>query len=70
MRRPEVIVIGGGQGGLCTSYHLADRGIDHIVLERGGVGGQLVDTPMGQFHPGHPELDHPPAGGAVSRSRS
>ncbi len=38
MRRPEVIVIGGGQGGLCTSYHLADRGIDHIVMERGALG--------------------------------
>ena len=38
MRRPEVIVIGAGQGGLCTSYYLADREIDHVVLERGVLG--------------------------------
>lgn len=34
MSRPEVIIIGAGQGGLCTSYCLSDRGIDHVVLER------------------------------------
>ena len=38
MRRPEVIVIGAGQGGLCTSYCLTEHGIDHIVLERGVLG--------------------------------
>ena len=35
----------------------------------GGVGGQLVETPMGQLQPGHPELDHPPAGSGVSGAR-
>ena len=39
MRRPEVIVIGAGQGGLCTSYCLTEHGIDHVVLERGVLGG-------------------------------
>lgn len=29
----ESIVIGAGQAGLSTSYHLARRGIDHIVLD-------------------------------------
>ena len=38
MRQPDVIVIGAGQAGLCTSYYLADRGIDHAVLERGVLG--------------------------------
>lgn len=32
--RHEVIVIGAGQAGLSVSYHLARKGIDHIVLER------------------------------------
>jgi putative flavoprotein involved in K+ transport len=32
-----VIVIGGGQSGLATSFCLTERGIDHIVLERGLV---------------------------------
>jgi putative flavoprotein involved in K+ transport len=31
-------VIGGGQAGLATSYHLTARGIEHVVLERRRVG--------------------------------
>src|SRR6185436_15701562 len=37
MARTDVIVIGAGQAGLAMSRHLADRGIDHAVLERGHV---------------------------------
>lgn len=33
----ETIVVGGGQAGLSMSYHLARRGREHIVLERGRV---------------------------------
>jgi putative flavoprotein involved in K+ transport len=34
----EAMVIGAGQAGLAASYHLARRGIEHLVGERGGVG--------------------------------
>ena len=34
----EAIVIGAGQAGLATSYCLRQRGIDHLVLERAGIG--------------------------------
>ena len=47
MRGPEVIIIGAGQAGLCTSYFLSDGGIDHVVLERGWrgtVGGRAGGT--------------------------
>ena len=37
MRRTDVVVIGAGQAGLAMSRCLADRGIDHVVLERGRV---------------------------------
>ncbi len=37
MTRVPVVVIGGGQAGLAMSHHLGDRGIDHVVLERGEV---------------------------------
>jgi len=37
MHRTNTIVIGAGQAGLATSRCLTDRGIDHIVLERGTV---------------------------------
>ena len=36
MRTP-VVVIGAGQAGLAMSHRLTDRGIDHVVLERGEV---------------------------------
>jgi putative flavoprotein involved in K+ transport len=39
-RRPahvKVAVIGGGQAGLAMSYNLAQRGIDHIVLEKNRI---------------------------------
>lgn len=37
MRHTDVIVIGAGQAGLAMSHCLGQRGIDHIVLERGTV---------------------------------
>ncbi len=37
MRRTDVVVVGGGQAGLAMSRSLADRGITHVVLERGRV---------------------------------
>ena len=31
------MVVGAGHCGLAASYHLTQRGIDHVVLERGEV---------------------------------
>lgn len=36
-RSEDVVIIGGGQAGLAMSRCLQDRGIDHVVLERGRV---------------------------------
>jgi putative flavoprotein involved in K+ transport len=36
--RTEVVVIGGGQAGLAMSHCLAERRIEHVVLERGRIG--------------------------------
>jgi putative flavoprotein involved in K+ transport len=33
----EVLVVGAGQAGVAISEHLAARGIDHVVLERGRI---------------------------------
>jgi len=33
----EIVVIGGGQAGLCTSFFLARYGQEHVVLEQGRV---------------------------------
>ncbi len=34
----ETVIIGGGQAGLATSYHLSQLGREHVVLERQRVG--------------------------------
>ena len=55
MPHVPVVVVGAGHCGLATSRHLADRSIDHVVLERGEVaqvrrvllleaGGDLGET--------------------------
>lgn len=30
----DVVIVGGGQAGLCVSYYLKKAGIDHVVLEK------------------------------------
>lgn len=37
MRHATTIIIGAGQSGLAMSKHLGDRGVDHVILERGDV---------------------------------
>ena len=37
MNRIDTLIIGGGQAGLAMSRCLADRDVDHVVLERGRV---------------------------------
>src|SRR4028119_489342 len=34
----STVVIGAGQAGLANSYELTQRGLDHVVLERGRIG--------------------------------
>ena len=38
MRRTTTIIIGAGHAGLAMSRCLSERGIDHVVLERGEIG--------------------------------
>ncbi|MCX8253877.1 FAD-dependent oxidoreductase [Beijerinckiaceae bacterium RH AL1] len=33
-----VVIVGGGQAGLCTSWFLKQRGIGHVVLEKNSIG--------------------------------
>lgn len=37
----ETIIIGGGQGGLATSYYLSQRGYEHIILEQAAQAGNV-----------------------------
>ncbi len=47
--RVEVAVIGGGQAGLAASWHLVQRGIDHVVLERDTVAHDWRDRRWDAF---------------------
>lgn len=38
MRDIDTVIIGGGQAGLAMSRCLTDRGVEHVVLERGRIG--------------------------------
>jgi putative flavoprotein involved in K+ transport len=38
MNVTDTVVIGAGQAGLAMSHCLAERAVDHVVLERGRVG--------------------------------
>ncbi|NGO06531.1 MSMEG_0569 family flavin-dependent oxidoreductase [Streptomyces sp. HC44] len=67
-----VAVIGGGQAGLSVSYHLRQRGIEHIVVEAHRVGHEWRErrwdsfclvTPNWQCRlPGHPYQGPDPDG--------
>ena len=44
-----VIVIGGGQAGLSISWHLTQRGIEHVVLERETIAHEWKDSRWDNF---------------------
>ncbi len=44
-----VAVIGGGQAGLSMSYHLLQRGIDHVLLEAKQAGGDWQERRWDSF---------------------
>ena len=56
-RRVSVAVIGGGYTGLSTALHLAERGIDTVVLEAHEPGWGASGRNGGQVNPG---LKHDP----------
>ena len=59
----DTVIIGAGQAGLSASYCLTQRGVDHVLLERGRVGetwraerwdGFFLNTPNWSLQlPGH-----------------
>lgn len=71
-RELPVVVVGGGQAGLSVSWHLTQRGVEHVVLERHRVGHEwrtrrwdsfCLVTPNWQCDlPGHPYTGPDPDG--------
>ena len=51
----DLIVVGSGPAGLTAAFYAAREGIDTLVIERGGVGGQAGVTEKLDNFPGFPE---------------
>lgn len=49
MTHLPVVVIGAGQAGLSLSWHLKDRGVEHVVLERHRYAAQWRDARWDTF---------------------
>jgi len=51
----DLVVVGGGPTGLTAALYAAREGLDALVVERGGLGGQAGVTERLDNYPGFPE---------------
>ena len=51
----DVLIIGGGPTGLSAAIYTAREGMDTLVIEKGGLGGQAAITQEIENYPGFPE---------------
>lgn len=51
----DLIVVGSGPAGLTAAFYAAREGIETLVIERGGIGGQTGVTERLDNFPGFPE---------------
>ncbi len=51
----DAAVVGGGPAGLAAAIYAAREGIDSVVIERSGLGGQAGTTERIDNYPGFPE---------------
>ncbi len=55
MKEYEAIVIGGGPAGLTAGLYLSRYGLNTLLLERGLMGGQIVNAGRVENYPGFPD---------------
>jgi len=55
MARYDVIIIGGGPAGLTAGLYTSRAGLKSLLLERGALGGQMVNARLVENYPGFPE---------------
>ena len=55
LKQFDVVVIGGGPCGLTAALYAAREGVDTLVIERSGLGGQAGTTAEIANFPGFPD---------------
>jgi len=51
----EVIIIGGGPAGLTAGLYTSRAGLRSLLVERGALGGQMMNATLVENYPGFPE---------------
>ncbi|MDP2106725.1 MAG: FAD-dependent oxidoreductase, partial [Desulfobulbaceae bacterium] len=51
----QLIIVGGGPGGLSAGIYASRARIDTVLLEKGAAGGQILVTDWIDNYPGFPE---------------
>ena len=55
MSKHEVIIVGGGPAGLTAGLYSSRAGLNSLLIERGVVGGQIVNATIVENYPGFPQ---------------
>jgi len=55
MAEHEVIIIGGGPAGMAAGLYTSRAGLSSLLIERGILGGQMVNATLIENYPGFPE---------------
>jgi thioredoxin reductase (NADPH) len=55
MGKYEVVIIGGGPAGLTAGLYTSRAGLKSLLMERGIVGGQIINATLVENYPGFPQ---------------
>jgi thioredoxin reductase (NADPH) len=55
MEKYEVLIIGGGPAGLTAGLYTSRAGLKSLLVERGIIGGQIINATLVENYPGFPQ---------------
>jgi thioredoxin reductase (NADPH) len=55
LKKYDVVIIGGGPAGLSAGIYTARARLSSLLIERGAVGGQIINAEWVENYPGFPE---------------
>ena len=54
-RTHQLIIIGGGPAGLSAGLYASRSKLDTLLIEKAGLGGQILNAEMVENYPGFPQ---------------